>query len=52
MLINITSINSTGGITGYKLNYGGTGYTVGQTVTVMGGNNDATFKINTISTGG
>ena len=45
MLINITSVNSQGGITGYSLNYGGSGYSEGVIVTVLGGNNDATFKI-------
>lgn len=49
LVLLIDTVNGSGGITAFTIEEGGEGYTVGQTFTVPGGDNNATFRINKVS---
>jgi hypothetical protein len=49
LVLLIDTVNGSGGITAFTIEEGGKGYTVGQTFTVPGGDNNATFRINKVS---
>ncbi len=49
LVLLIDTVNGSGGITVFTIEEGGKGYTVGQTFTVPGGDNNATFRINKVS---
>jgi hypothetical protein len=49
LVILIDTVNGGGGLTAFTIEEAGKGYTVGQTFTVPGGDNNATFRINKVS---
>jgi len=49
LVLLIDTVNGSGGITAFTIEEPGKGYTVGQTFTVPGGDNNATFRINKVS---
>ena len=50
--VNILSVDGAGGVTNFNFANTGTGYVVGEVLTILGGNSDATFEVDTVDTAG